>query len=176
MHGADFTLGSAGRAPHGFGRSGVVSGLGSGCLCSRGCSKCGSPAAAYKGSPMKYCPKCKGDLPFTSFHKNRNRYDGVHYICKLCARVARKGKHRWKSGEKLNHDVVKLRAQQKVRDAVRHGKLIKPNTCEICHAHFPREKLSAHHFNGYDHPLDIQWLCHFCHSGVHAGFILQAAI
>ena|ERR1044071_5333977 len=56
-----------------------------------------------------------------------------------------------------------LRAHAAVWRAVKRGKLSKPESCENCKKPVPRAKLHGHHYKGYDHPLDVQWLCALCH-------------
>lgn len=52
-------------------------------------------------------------------------------------------------------------AKDKVRDAIKSGKLIK-KSCEVC----GNEKVQAHH-DDYNKPLEIRWLCRRCHSEWH---------
>ena len=53
------------------------------------------------------------------------------------------------------------KARQKVKDAIKYGKIIK-GKCEKC----GDIKTSAHH-KDYSKPLDIIWLCHSCHMKEH---------
>lgn len=67
-----------------------------------------------------------------------------------------------------------LKAQTLVRHAVAAGTLVKPLDCSECGVHDPRGKdgrsiIHAHHYNGYDKPFDIQWLCAHCHRKVTPG-------
>jgi hypothetical protein len=55
-------------------------------------------------------------------------------------------------------------AQQKVRRAIRSGRLTKPSVCTKC-GNFNR-KIHGHHPD-YSKPLDVQWLCQNCHIEVH---------
>jgi hypothetical protein len=50
-------------------------------------------------------------------------------------------------------------ARQSVNNAVRSGRLIKPNACANCGL---EKKLTGHHHD-YSKPLDVEWLCHECH-------------
>jgi len=56
---------------------------------------------------------------------------------------------------------VKGRASQKLRDAVRQGK-IKRQPCEKCH-----EPNADGHHDDYSKPLDVRWLCRKCHAQHH---------
>lgn len=53
----------------------------------------------------------------------------------------------------------KYRAHAKVNNAVRDGKLQKPDRCSRCKK---RGKVHAHH-EDYSRPLDVIWLCPECH-------------
>lgn len=66
------------------------------------------------------------------------------------------------------HEDLKDRARRKVRDAVKSGKLVPASSCEDCGkivspASDGRRGIHAHHYLGYDKPLDVQWLCPKCH-------------
>lgn len=63
---------------------------------------------------------------------------------------------------------IKQRARQAVRRAVKNGALHKPRFCEQCgsqdkKASDGRSTIHGHHYKGYEHPLDVQWLCVKCH-------------
>jgi len=56
----------------------------------------------------------------------------------------------------------------KAWNAVRRGLLkgtLSRGPCEVCGS----EKVHAHHHRGYDHPLEIQWLCKSCHQRMESG-------
>lgn len=62
----------------------------------------------------------------------------------------------------------KERAHRMVRDALKHGRLTRPAACTKCgeperKARDGRSLLQGHHHHGYDHPLDVEWLCVQCH-------------
>jgi len=54
----------------------------------------------------------------------------------------------------------KKRAQKKVANAIKYGRLVRPNICEHCDTHVFTE---ASHTD-YDKPLDVEWLCKPCHT------------
>lgn len=63
----------------------------------------------------------------------------------------------------------KSRARRLVRDAIKRGTLSRPTTCAECGENpgtgtDGRSLIHAHHVNGYDKPLDVQWLCAACHA------------
>ena len=54
-------------------------------------------------------------------------------------------------------------ARSAVTNAVRDGRLIKPDTCESCN-----NKCNPHgHHCDYNKPLDVMWLCVSCHNKWH---------
>jgi hypothetical protein len=58
---------------------------------------------------------------------------------------------------------LRMYAWDKTKDAIKHGKLVRPNTCEMC---LCEEKVEAHHVD-YGRPLDVKWLCGICHERAH---------
>lgn len=67
------------------------------------------------------------------------------------------------------------RARVYARRALQRGKIAPPPTiCPKC-GNTPRPRadgrrgMEMHHHRGYDHPLDIQWLCWTCHSAERRG-------
>lgn len=61
---------------------------------------------------------------------------------------------RWKED-----NFEKYSAHQKVKVAMKSGKLIKPEKCEVCKK---EGKIEAHH-EDYSKPLDVIWMCQYCH-------------
>lgn len=58
----------------------------------------------------------------------------------------------------------KIKAREAVQKALRYGKLIKPNTCEICKEYFKdKRKIHGHH-EDYNQPLKVVWCCKRCHN------------
>ncbi len=59
--------------------------------------------------------------------------------------------------------------RQKLRSAVRAGKLIRPRCCSLCN----REdaQIDGHH-DDYNKPFDVKWLCTYCHRWLHGVFTL----
>lgn len=51
-----------------------------------------------------------------------------------------------------------------VAKAVRKGELVRPSFCSECGR--DGRKILAHH-DDYDNPLDVRWLCTFCHHRWH---------
>ncbi len=58
----------------------------------------------------------------------------------------------------------KKRAHNLIHSAVLLGKLSPPSQCESCGV---KAKLDAHH-EDYSKPMEVRWLCRFCHRKEHA--------
>lgn len=58
-----------------------------------------------------------------------------------------------------------IKAMYLVNKATMNGSLVRPSTCELC-GKSPiknrRTPIHAHHWNGYNNPLDVWWLCKSC--------------
>lgn len=71
--------------------------------------------------------------------------------------------------DKIAH---KVRARQALMAKVRSGKIVRPDTCQLCGQQPPRgrdgrSRIQAHHHRGYEFPFDVQWLCSACHEQEH---------
>lgn len=62
---------------------------------------------------------------------------------------------------------LKRDARRFVRSAAACGILAKPDACEGCGTPTRKNRLHGHHHRGYDHPVDVQWLCSICHGKAH---------
>lgn len=51
-------------------------------------------------------------------------------------------------------------------NAVRDGRVEKPKFCTRCGEFYPSRKIHAHHHD-YTKPLDVTWLCVYCHVEEH---------
>jgi rubrerythrin len=58
----------------------------------------------------------------------------------------------------------KIAAQKRVKEAIKQGILHRPEICEHCGS---KARIDGHHHKGYDHPLEVLWLCRQCHSDQH---------
>jgi len=74
------------------------------------------------------------------------------------------------SADSLRHlspvDLAKKSAMWAVKDAIRDGKMTKPDTCE-----FDNDDCSGRiegHHDDYTKPLDVRWLCATHHHRLHA--------
>lgn len=59
----------------------------------------------------------------------------------------------------------KIVAQHRLQEAVKHGRVVRPDYCEQCGSDQPQ----AHHHRGYapEFWFDVQWLCASCHTKEH---------
>lgn len=58
----------------------------------------------------------------------------------------------------------RVRAHSLLQYAVDIGKIRKPNHCEIC---LRGGRIEGHH-EDYDRPLEVVWVCSWCHNVIHA--------
>lgn len=56
----------------------------------------------------------------------------------------------------------KTHARNLLQSAVRHGKLLKSQFCQLC---LVPTRLEGHH-EDYSKPLEVVWLCRFCHASI----------
>jgi len=137
----------------------------------------------------KTCFVCKKIKNINEFHSNKNSNDGFRYSCKICTLTMNK---KWKKDNydinlisnrrwiKLNPDKIReykrnhkarfkkrhpeiVSAWSAIYRAVRDGK-IKSKPCVQCGG---INNIHAHHPD-YSKPLDIIWLCYYCHRKLHA--------
>lgn len=134
---------------------------------------------------MKRCGKCGVEKTLDSFHRDKSRKDGRHPYCAVCqtakaslwckenrdrARVnvkRYKSRHRKEIADRNRaYDAAnreKRAAHSAAHVAVKDGRIKRRKKCQRCW----RPAAHMHHAD-YTKPLDIEWLCHFCHRKVHA--------
>lgn len=132
---------------------------------------------------MKRCFKCGQEKQRTEFYPHPQMGDGLLGKCKECAkkdvhanrwakidkyreydraRGARQSKE-YKTKYKTNNPIP-IGARTIVGNAVRDGRLTKPDACEQCAQ--PHWRLHGHH-DDYAFPLTVRWLCPACHKQWH---------
>jgi len=133
---------------------------------------------------MKTCFKCNNEKPLNEFYKHPKMGDGHLNKCKECAkfdvhqhrhgagrdRVLEYDRRRGNRQDSLYQSQLKdrnpaaYRARNAVSNAVRDGKLVRPDRCshcsKVCRPH-------GHHHD-YSLPLSVTWLCAACHRQLHA--------
>jgi len=134
----------------------------------------------------KTCGKCKNIKTVEMFGNRAASNDGKSAICKACQKAYDKRRanlpHRVKA--RMNYsktekgkaaggrakkawserNLIKRSASQIVGNAVRDGKLEKPEHCEKCRS--KPNRLHGHH-DDYAFPLAVRWLCPGCHNKWH---------
>lgn len=65
-------------------------------------------------------------------------------------------KHRLKFPEKRQANII-------IMNALRAGKIIRPNHCSICN----KICVPEGHHPDYSNPLDVVWMCKNCHTAIH---------
>ena len=127
------------------------------------CKSCGeqkSPNDFYEGQPT--CKECTKRRVRERARTNPKVQEYDRKRAKLpqrrqnAARVSR----RWRE----EHPEA-YRAQNKVNNALRDGKLVK-GPCAICGT---TKHVHGHH-RDYSKPLEVTWLCAKCHHRIHAAF------
>jgi hypothetical protein len=131
---------------------------------------------AQRAAKRKYANSDKGKLrqaQYVAANKTRVREYHAEWIkenrAKASAYVA---KWRKENPKKYASQILryahankeKIRAYKQFRKALNDGSLVRPKSCQHCGK---TGRIDAHHHNGYDHPLDVLWLCRQCHRNEH---------
>jgi len=141
------------------------------------CKVCGvtsDVAEFYKGVNCR-CKECHKKKVRENRHAkaeyyrayDANRYQNDQRVKKRHRRYAttdrgkailRKSRQKW-----LDNNEEKRAAHVLLGNAVRDGRIMKPDTCMFCDA---TGRLEGHH-EDYAKPLEVIWLCRSCHVAVH---------
>ena len=138
--------------------------------------------------PSKRCFKCAEVKPLDEFYAHAQMADGHLNKCKDCTRRDARGNRRNNPERHRAYDrsryannprrrtAINERAQQDnerwpkkraarnaVSNALRDGRLEKPERCERCGS--TDHQIEGHHAD-YDRLLDVEWLCTPCHSAI----------
>lgn len=156
---------------------------------------CRSSKSLQDNDLQKPCIECGRTLPLEEFYRHPMMADGHLNKCKACVieyqreryakkvstpeglaaerergrekyhrlyRDAARGFHsRWKE-----MDPVKRAANCAVNNAVRDGRLTKPEACSECGEKPGSKRIHGHH-EDYSKPLEVEWLCSICHGQRH---------
>lgn len=132
---------------------------------------------------LKRCFKCGEAKPYSEFYRHSGMADGHLGKCKECAKSDVKAR-RVENGEHVraydrkrgnrqtpedqrryrNKHPDRVRAERKVRWAVKTGVLVRAKHCSECGS---SENIHGHH-DDYSKPLLVRWLCALCHRRWHA--------
>lgn len=140
-----------------------------------------------KSTTYKACSACSRLLPIGVFGVRRASKDGRTAACRECLSerdrlrespkraAARKAYSKTPEGreaggrakrEWIKRNAEKRTAQLAVGNAVRDGRMFKPEECEMC-GELGR-KIHGHH-DDYSKPLEVRWVCPPCHKEIHRG-------
>jgi len=118
---------------------------------------------------FRNCKLCKKDKTLKDFHKNGNT-NGIQLYKNICKECYKSYEKRFDNKRVELHRQKypdKARARVLVQQAVRSGKIVKPNYCTTCGVLLPKNKILGHH-SDYSKPLKVGWFCHQCHTDIHA--------
>lgn len=128
-----------------------------------------SVGLSRREAEMRSCRACNAVLDESEFNKHWNKIYGLYYFdleCRWCVSEKRHGKRKSNNKYRLQ-PAEQIRARGIVKRAVRRGHLIKPDRCSQCSLSASSRNIHAHHHAGYDKPLEIVWLCRWCHEKFH---------
>jgi hypothetical protein len=121
----------------------------------------------------KTCSKCRTEFPATAefFPPDKRCRDGFGSWCRTCQRAAN-ARYRAAHPESVRASVRRwntahleaVKARWIAEQAIRAGRLTYPDACERCGK--PTHRFDKHHAD-YDRPLDVVFLCRWCHKKVH---------
>lgn len=138
----------------------------------------------------KTCFKCSRRLPLACFYKHKMMADGHLGKCKDCtradaARNREENLERYREYDRsrskdplraarqakviegwIERNPEKRAAQVAVGNAVRDGRMFKPEGCEMCGT--SDRRIHGHH-DDYSKPLEVRWVCPPCHKEIHRG-------
>lgn len=127
------------------------------------CGVCGAqpPVEPYKGVPTR-CGSCHREAMKRLRRENPDRFterERARYVGERREKILEAAKARRATPG------AKRDAQTAVGNAVRDGRLIKPDACSRCSRAGIR--LEGHH-DDYSKPIEVVWLCVRCHRRHHA--------
>jgi hypothetical protein len=135
-----------------------------------------------EGPMTKTCFKCGISKKIDDFYVHPQMKDGHLGKCKECCKMDEKlrrienpekySKYEKTRGRSAGAEArtkewrakypERYRAHNAVNNALRDGRIIRPETCEICGS---KNHLHAHH-SDYSEKLSVVWLCARCHGQI----------
>ena len=133
---------------------------------------------------MKTCFKCHKEKELDEFYAHPRMKDGHLNKCKECTKIdVRRDRQQSESARKYDAkryrenperrkniidssikrrkaNPLKTKAQNKVYNEIRSGRMKRPSTCPFCGK--SEHRIEAHH-DDYTKPLAIVWACTPCH-------------
>jgi hypothetical protein len=146
------------------------------------------PVIFVQEEGTKVCTRCHISKPIDKYTKSKKGRDGYASACRTClverARLYREqhcdlvrqqsaAQHQlhtdwYKNYKKIERKRPQHWARRTLEDAVSHGRITKPTTCERCGTEVLKQKIQGHH-NDYTKPFEVIWLCSKCHAKEHRG-------
>jgi hypothetical protein len=137
-------------------------------MVSKKCNRCGVAKVADEFYKAK-----AGGLGLMSICKTCHK-DYMRYLRNIDPRVRERERERAKKPHRRakRREIVKrwrienpaaYRAQTALSNALRDGKLTRPDYCQLCGE---RGRVHGHH-SDYDRPLEVKWVCPRCHHRMH---------
>lgn len=115
------------------------------------------PESEMHVSHKSYCKKCRKEHARKWHIKNRDR------ILSQKREYYQKNKDKETERNRRRRNTVATLASRKLERYVYKGKIIKPNKCSVC-----GRICNPHgHHDDYSKPLDVKWVCSFCHADIH---------
>jgi hypothetical protein len=135
----------------------------------------------------KVCNKCGKRKRLSMFYTHKGKLDGYLGKCKEChksamtinrnkniERIRKYDRERGKLPHRIKRCVEynrkrrllypeRYEAHTKVNNAIRDGKLDRPDRCSSCNK---KGKVMGHHHD-YSKPFEVVWLCQPCHKQLH---------
>ncbi len=140
------------------------------------------------------CETCNDDKSTDDFYKQKSN-SGYHKHCKECVkararkyrednleyvreydrqrgllqhrqeanRIRSKGRTHYHQSEWIKRNREKRNAHLAVQYEIRSGRMTRPEKCERCGGSYG---IHGHH-DDYSKPLEVTWLCRFCHGARH---------
>lgn len=141
------------------------------------CGVTGDEAEFYKGltSRCKECHKKKVRENRRANAEYYKKYDAERFQKDPKVRARHRRYQKTEAGKAsmnrarkkwLEENPMRRAASTMVNNAVRDGKLLKPDKCSECGA---SGRIDGHH-EDYNKPLDVKWLCRSCHVKAHDQF------
>ena len=129
----------------------------------------GAPTGAAGVAAAMICYRCRQQKPAEAFYKT------MPTKCKECQKAQMKAHYREPEYKRRNAEYQRERlqdaekhakhiARRTLGNAVRLGKVFKPDICLACGSD---ENVEAHH-EDYSRPLEVEWWCRNCHATYHA--------
>lgn len=118
-------------------------------------------------SQMKTCVRCRVEKQTANFTRSRKSRDGLGSWCKDCSRNYMRGRkqdperRRIAAKASAKRHPERRRARERVKDAVRAGRLTAAQWCKCIDCGMPARAYDHHH--GYQHALEVVPVCHECH-------------